>query len=59
MIKKMVKSKMPTQDIENPDVFEKKIGKFEAKGLVCFEEITDYSLIADKKVRPPNFFVKT
>lgn len=48
----MVKSKATrVEDIGSPDVFEKKLGKFEAKGLVCFEEITDYSLISDKKVR--------
>lgn len=55
----MVKSKAaPVEDIQSPDVFEKKLGKFEAKGLVCFEEITDYSLISDKKVRGFEFWFR-
>jgi hypothetical protein len=27
------------------------MGSFRNKGLICFEEITDYSLITDEKVR--------
>ncbi len=51
----MVKLKA-TANLELPEVFEKKIGKFDAKNLIAFEEITDYSLIADKKVK--NFRVE-
>lgn len=36
------------EDLPNPDVYEKQMGKFRAKGLLCFEEITDYSLLDDK-----------
>ncbi len=33
-----------------PEEYESTVGKFKSKGLICFEEITDYSVITDKKV---------
>lgn len=36
----------------NPSVeqYENQMGKFRAKGLICFEEISDYSILDDKKL---------
>ena len=39
-----------------PEDFEQQLGKFKAKGLICFEEITDYSLITNDKVEMKPFF---
>ncbi len=41
-----------------PEDFEQQLGKFKAKGLICFEEITDYSLITNEKVNFETFFLK-
>lgn len=50
MVKLIKENSMGNDGPQTPQEFEKQLSKFKAKGLICFEEITDYSLITDNKV---------
>ena len=45
-----VESNEPENWTNSPGQYEKQMGKFRAKGFICFEEITDYSTL-DSKVQ--------
>ncbi len=43
-----VESNDPENWTNSPGQYEKQMGKFRAKGFICFEEITDYSTLDSK-----------